>query len=192
LTVNDIINAEMNLFQNAITIDPSAGQAEPMRPVNDGSFITSTLDSSSPFPHVSKPLLISTVLDEAGPAIFSAFPNTVPESEFGPIVNATFGPSRTNTLLASKFYTAPPGNNADARVQLQTMGTDYLFKCPSWTFARNWVMNGGTAFVGLYTVGSTYPDNSGIPFCTQPGSVCHEDDIEIVVSSVEVAPPASC
>jgi hypothetical protein len=167
-------------------IDPSTGSAEPIRPVDDGHLITSTLDSSSPFPHVSKHLLISTVLDEAGPAIYSAFPGPVPEAEFAAIVNATLGAARTNTILASGFYPQPAGDDPDARVQLEALGTDYVFKCANWVFARSWVQNGGTAYTGLYSVGANYPDSAGIPFCTQPGSVCHEGDIEIVVSRVEI------
>ena len=147
--------------------------------MRDGSFITSPLDSTAPFPHVSKSLLISTVLDEAGPAIFSAFPDPLPQAALAPIVNFTFGTTRTNTILASAFYGA--SEIPDARLQLQQMGTDYIFRCSSWTFARSWVQHGGRAFVGQYTLGATYPDNAQIPFCTQPGSVCHEDDIKIVV-----------
>ena len=179
MALDAILNAQTDLANSAITIDPSTGQAEPIRPVRDGSFITSPLDSTAPFPHVSKPLLISTVLDEGGPAIFSSFPNPLPQTALAPIMNFTFGTTRTNTILASVFYTASA--TADARLQLQQMGTDYIFRCPSWTFARNWVQHGGRAFVGQYAVGATYPDNAQIPFCTQPGSVCHEDDIEIVV-----------
>jgi hypothetical protein len=70
----------------------------------------------------------------------------------------------------------------DARVQLQELGTDYLWRCSAWTFARNWVQNGGTAYVGKYLVGATYPGNGEVPYCIQPGIVCHQDDIEIVVS----------
>lgn len=177
----------MTLFGNAINIDASAGQAEPLRPVHDGVFITSTLDSTSPFPRVSKPLLISSVQNDAAPTIYGTFPDPLPESEFGPIVNATFGSPRTGQILASPDYQTAPlvdGTPGDARSQLEELGTDYLWKCSSWTFARNWIANGGTAYVGLYAVGATYPGNDQIPFCTIPGSVCHQDDIEIVVSSL--------
>jgi len=59
-----------------------------------------------------------------------------------------------------------------------------LWKCSSWTFVRNWVANGGKAYVGLYVAGATYPGNEQAPFCTLPGSVCHQDDIEIVFGTV--------
>jgi len=167
-----------------MNIDASAGPAQPIRPVHDGSFITSPLDSTAPFPSVNKPVLISTVLDEAGPTIYgAAFPNPLPEDSFDPVVRATLGDLRTNTVLASPYYPPIPAFNGsvDARIQLEEIGTDYIWRCSSWTFARNWVQHGGNAYVGLYTVGATYPSNAGVPFCTQAGSVCHEDDIEIVV-----------
>lgn len=173
----------MDLFSNAINLDASATQSEPMRPVRDGSLITSPLDSTGAFPSVNKPLLLSTVKNEAGPAIYGNFPSALPEAAFFPISEATFGEDRTNTITASPFY---PGivlldGSVDARQQLETLGTDYIWKCAAWTFARSWVQNGGKAFVGVYTLGATYPDNTGVPFCTQQGVVCHEDDIQIVV-----------
>lgn len=167
-----------------MNIDASTGTASPIRPVRDGSLITTPLDSSAPFPAVSKPILLSTVLTEAGPAIYGGFPDAVPSFELQPIMEATFGVNRTDIILSSDEYPAPASDGTDgddARPQLQAMGTDYIWRCSGWTLARNWVANGGTAFVGLYTVGATYPSNDDVPFCAQSGSVCHEDDIEIVV-----------
>jgi hypothetical protein len=99
-------------------------------------------------------------------------------------VNGTFGATRATTILGSSLYKLPAPSDAmvfDGRDGLQRLGTDYMWKCSSWSFARNWVQHGGRAFVGLYTIGATYPDSEGIPFCVQSGSVCHESDIEIVV-----------
>jgi hypothetical protein len=156
-----------------------------MRPVLDGSFITTPLDSTAPFPSVSKPLLITSVANEAGPAIYGNIPDPLPESAFSPLCLATFlSTKRTDIIVSSPFYSFPPsGGDIDSRVQLQELGTDYIWRCSAWTFARNWVQNGGTAYVGKYLVGATYPDNQEVPYCTQPGIVCHEDDIEIVVST---------
>lgn len=184
LSLDAIINTQMDLYYNAYyDIDPSVTQAEPIRVVHDGTFITSTLDSSSPFPHVTKPLLISTVLNEAGASIYGTFNESLPEAEFDYVVNATFGSPRTQQVTSSALYASPAdASGADARAQLQTLGTDYIWKCSSWTMARSWAANGGSAYVGMYVVGATYPGNDQIPYCTQPGVVCHEDDIEIVVS----------
>ncbi|EEB93648.1 hypothetical protein MPER_07663 [Moniliophthora perniciosa FA553] len=85
------------------------------------------------------------------------------------------------------FYNATPlsDGTVDARVQLEKVGTDQMWKCAGWTFARNWVQHGGKAFVGVYIVGSTYPGiNEATSVCGQSGYVCHEGDIEIVFGTV--------
>ena len=85
-----------------------------------------------------------------------------------------------SNLLAYPGYQVPNGT-ADARVQLEQIGTDQIWRCPTWTFARSWTQNGGRAFVAHYTLGATYFDNEDVPYCSEAGIVCHEDDIEIVV-----------
>ncbi|KAF8911044.1 Alpha/Beta hydrolase protein [Gymnopilus junonius] len=185
LSVDDILDNQMDVFNNAINLDPAAGNSEPIRPVLDGSFITAPLDSTAPFPPVNKPILVTTVAQDAGFAIYLNSPDPVPEDEFAPALNLTFGPARTATILNSGFYTPVPSDGSvDARVQLQTLGTDYLWRCSSWTFARNWAQHGGSVYVGQFVVGATYPGNEVVPYCTQPGIVCHQDDIEIVFGTV--------
>ena len=127
--------------------------------------------------------MISTVLNDAGPAIYISFPEPLSESDFRPICNASLGPARTSSIIGSNFYgpVVLLDEAVDARDQLQLLGTDQMWKCASWTFARNWARHGGTAYVGLFTVGATYPPNTKIPFCGQTGNVCHQDDIMIVV-----------
>ena len=170
----------MDTFSTAATLDPAAGQNEPLRPVLDGSFITAPLDSSGAFPAQNKRLLITTVAQDAGFTIFTMFPQPLPEAAMRPILSATFGDSRTDLILANTLYT-PTDGTSDIRPQLQAIGTDYLWRCSSWSFARSWVQNGGTAFVGEFVVGATYPGNEAASYCTQPGITCHQDDIEIVV-----------
>ena len=184
LPLSAVLSASDMLFNNAVNIDPAATQAEPMRPVYDGALITSTLDSTTPFPQVSKPIILSTVLNEAGPAIYGQFTSAMSTYLYEEIVDASFEELEASNLLTSPYYQVPApsnGNAADARVQLEKMGSDQIWRCATWTFARSWTQHGGKAYVAQYTVGATYPDNQGIPFCTQQGVVCHEDDIEIVV-----------
>jgi carboxylesterase type B len=187
LSLDTILNAQSDVFDNAFfDVDPSVGQGEPIRVVRDGSFITSPLDSTASFPRVSKPVLISTVRNEAGLTIYGVFPDPLPQTMFEPIVNATFGSPRTQQITSSSLYAVPASSTdstaaVDARVRIEQLGTDYMWKCASWTFARNWVQNGGTAYVGMYVVGATYPGNEAVSYCTEPGVVCHQDDIEIVV-----------
>ena len=155
-----------------------------MCPVHDGVLITNTLDSTSPFPRVSKMIILSTVTDEAGPIIYSSFTAPMNTSLYSVTVLQTLGEATASNVLTSLYYQVPAlpdGQTADAHVQLEQMGTDYNFRCPTWTFVRSWTQHGGIAFVAQYTVGATYPDDQGIPFCSGAGVVCHEGDIEIVV-----------
>jgi hypothetical protein len=183
LDVPGIIAAQTDTYISAARLDPAAGQNEPLRPTLDGSFITVPLDLSGAFPAQDKPLLITTVAQEAGSAIYNIFPQPLPDAALRNICLATFGANRTDIILANTLYTPvfAPDGSSDIRPQLEQIGTDYLWRCSSWSFARSWVQNGGTAFVGEYVVGATYPGNEGISYCTQPGIVCHEGDIEIVV-----------
>jgi carboxylesterase type B len=186
--VDDIIDAQQDVFGAAFSINSAFGTGEPIRPVRDGSLITTPLDSTAAFTASKKPLLISNVLNEAGPAIYGNIPPqyaTIP-GFYSDQVIATFGEERAAVVLNSSFYPAvtQPDGVVDARQQLEPLGTDYLWKCAAWTFAREWSSKGGTAYVAMYTVGATYPVNSDIDFCTQSGSVCHQDDIEIVVCSL--------
>ncbi|KAH9997150.1 alpha beta-hydrolase [Russula compacta] len=193
LSLSTVLSASDALLKNAVGIDPSASQDEPMRPVHDGVLITNTLDSTSPFPRVSKAIILSTVMDEAAPTIYGSFTAPMNTSLYSATVLQAFGEATTPKLLASPYYQVPvlpDGQAADARVQLEQMGTDYSFRCPTWTFARSWTRHGGRAFVAQYTVGATYPDNQGIPFCSGAGVVCHEDDIEIVFGTVPNATSA--
>lgn len=193
LPLSAVLSASDMLFENAANIDSSATQAEPMRPVHDGILITSTLDSTTPFPQVSKAVILSTVLNEAGPAIYGLFTDPMSTSFYEAMVNASFEEPRASNLLASPHYQVPVlgnGTTADARVQLEKMGSDQVWRCPTWTFARNWVQHGGKAYVAQFTVGATYPDNQGIPYCTEAGVVCHEDDIEIVFGTASDPSPA--
>ncbi|KAF5393340.1 hypothetical protein D9757_000568 [Collybiopsis confluens] len=188
LSIDDILNAQGTLYNEAGSgsLDASAAGGEPLRTVHDGSLITSPLDSTAPFPSVNKPILVSTVSDEAAITIYGVeFKSPIPESTFAPACQAGLGEERAATVLNSSFYESrPTDGEEDARPQLEQLGTDYIWRCSSWTFARNWISHGGSAFVGMYTVGATYPGNEQVPFCTQAGSVCHQDDIEIVFGTV--------
>jgi len=183
LSVSNILEASNTLYFQAISLDPAAGQGEPIRPIRDGQLISYTLTTSSPFPQVSKPILVTTVTNEAGPTFYGIFGSPVSEDVFQQSVYWTFGSPRADTVLSSQRYTVQTHEGVvDARPSLEKLGTDYLWKCSSWTFSRAWASNGGPAYVGTYVLGATHPTNSGILFCTTEGHVCHQDDIPIVVS----------
>ncbi|KAI0282702.1 Alpha/Beta hydrolase protein [Russula brevipes] len=122
-----------------------------------------------------------------GPTIYGWFTTPMDTSLYTAVVRSAFEEPRASNLLAFPGYQVPvlaDGQTADARVQLEKMGTDQVWRCATWTFARNWIQNGGRAFVAQYTIGATYPDNQGNAFCSGTGVVCHEDDIEIVFGTV--------
>ncbi|KAG1754325.1 Carboxylesterase [Suillus lakei] len=172
LTADNIVNgAGLWQFNSSVYVVPAATQSEPMRVVNDGTFVTSTLDSTSPFPRVSKPILLSNVVDEGGYTIYASFPNPMPEAEYVAIVNASFGETRYKAIMGSPSYAVGTAQNDDYRPQLQVLATDSIWRCATWTFR---------AKLGLYSVGASYPGNSAVSFCTEPDVVCHQDDIEIV------------
>lgn len=188
LSLSNILSGQDTLLDMAVAgqLDDAAGASEPIRPVRDNVLITSTLDSTAPFPKVSKPVIVSTVRNEAGPTIYGGFPDTVNDSFYEQLVSFTFGTPRTDRILDTAVYAVSPavdGVDTDQRPTLEALGTDQIWRCASWQFARNWVGNGGKAYVGEYMVGATYPGNDEVPFCKSGGAVCHQDDIEIVVSS---------
>ena len=165
------------------SLDAAAGASEPIRPVRDNQLITNPLDLTATFPQQSKPIILSTVRNEAAATIYWNFPDPVDESTYEALVSWTFGSPRTTRILNTALYAVSPAVNGvepDQRPQLEELGTDQVWRCATWTFARNWVANGGQAFVGEYMVGATYPGNDDIPFCLGGGAVCHQDDIEIV------------
>ncbi|EJD02246.1 alpha/beta-hydrolase [Fomitiporia mediterranea MF3/22] len=189
LSTDDVLNVSQTVFGQAPSLDASTGAFMPMRPVTDHSLIASPLDATAPFPGQSKSIIVSTVRNEAGPTIFGMLTSPIPVSEFPVVVNASLGSARTSTVLNSQHYVLPPTNAAnvssvDTRPLIETIGTDQVWRCPSWTFSRLWAGAGGKVFVGEYAVGATYPDNEDIAFCTEGRKVCHEDDIKVVFNTV--------
>lgn len=182
LTIDDILTAQDNLNDAAPTLDASVGIGEKLRVTRDGQLITTTLDSSSPFPAQSKPILVSNVKNEAGLSIYGGVP-AIQADSYQFLVDQTFGDDATAKILANPNYAALNGSSdEDQRPVLEKLGTDQIWRCPGWTFARNWVRSGGRAFVGLYVVGASYPGNTDVTdFCGDAGVICHQDDIEIVV-----------
>ncbi|KAI5114694.1 hypothetical protein M0805_002065, partial [Coniferiporia weirii] len=138
MSTDDVLDASLEVFGAAMSLDASAGAFEPMRPVKDGSLIITTLDATETFPGQTKTVLVSTVRDEAGPAIYGSYTDFVSESNLSSLVNATLGSPRTATILNSSFYAVPASYAAnvstfDARVQLEDLGTDQIWRCPAWT-----------------------------------------------------------
>ncbi|KAH9928173.1 Alpha/Beta hydrolase protein [Fomitopsis serialis] len=171
LSLDDILTAQSALSDNAYSVVPAAGQSEPIRPVRDGSLITSPLDLTAAFPSQSKTIMLTNVVDEAMYTIYSEFPSAISSSYYDDVVDGTFGSVSGSRLLSYSTYvpsSTPADGTQDARPQLSQMGTDQL------GVERRYRV------CGMYTVGASYPGNSDVSECTDSGSVCHQDDIEIV------------
>ena len=188
-----MLNFQDNLVGAAFSLDQSTGQGEPIRLVKDGSLITSPLDTTAAFPAVSKPILLTNVKNEAGLSIYGSVNFDLDTSTYEELVDGTFGQPATSAILNNTNYAVVVANTntngsaaatVDERPTLEKLGTDQIWRCPTWTFARNWIGNGGKAYVGMYVVGASYPGNTDVTsFCGEAGVVCHQDDIEIVVRS---------
>lgn len=189
LSLSSILNAQAELINQASSIDSATSGGEPLRPVRDGSFITSTLDGTAGgFPTNGKPLLLTTVQNEGLYTIYDSINYPVPPGAFELVVSQTYDSKRTSEIVSGSSYALPPDSASgdfDVRPLLDTVGTDANWRCPGWTFARAWAGSGAKAYVGLYTVGATYPGNDEVAACTQNGAVCHQDDIEIVFGTVQ-------
>ncbi|KZS89997.1 alpha/beta-hydrolase [Sistotremastrum niveocremeum HHB9708] len=188
MSLQSIIASQNQVFLNGPSIDPSTGASMPIRVVHDGSFITSTLTQQS-FPSSLKPIIVTTANKDAGPVIFGGAP-PLPPSLYTDVLEGTFSDQDTQTLENSGFYNPPTDPDADIRPELVILGTDQVWRCPTWTMSRTWSSRGGTIFTGLWVLGATYPTNTGFDICTTPGNVCHQDDIEIVFGTVANPTPA--
>lgn len=188
LSIDDILTAQDNTSDDSTNVAPSAAGSEPIRPTRDGTLITSPLDLTASFPSQSKPILLTNVKDEATLTIYGTFDFNVDAQLYDEVVEGTFGEPRTDRILNTSVYAVPANEqndaNADLRPSLNVLGTDQIWRCATYTFARLWVGSGGKAYVGQFVVGATYPGNEEVPQCLTSGTVCHQDDIEIVFGTV--------
>jgi carboxylesterase type B len=185
LSAADIITAANATTWNAGDVNAAASGGENLRPVQDGALITTPLDSTAPFPPQTKPIMLTTAAMDAAYTIYYNFDAPLPGSYYEPVIEASYSDASTTTIVNSAYYKLPNtlanDPNGDIRPNLEVLGTDGIWRCPAYTFAREWAAAGAKVYVGEYVVGSSYPGNEEVPACTIPGVVCHQDDIMIVV-----------
>jgi carboxylesterase type B len=188
LKVQDILDASDNVKWDAGSLDKAASGGEWFRPVQDGSFITSPLSSSATFPKQNKPILVTTVTHEAAYTIYGAYDVPVSPPDYPTAIGYSYTEDSTNKIVTSSYYEVPSTmaskSDADTRSLLEVLGTDGIWRCSAYTFARRWSVAGAKAYVGQFIVGSSYPGNEEVTQCTQAGAVCHQDDIKIVFGTV--------
>jgi carboxylesterase type B len=179
LPVAHILDAAAAVMDDAPALDAAVALGEELRPVRDGAFVAASLTPSTPFPRQHKPLLLTTVPDEARYTIYAVYDEPVDAASYVADIAGAYGAHEAAALLNMSVY-APPRAGADARVQLEAVGTDAIWRCPTWSLARAWAGAGAHAYVGQFAAGASYPGNDAVPACAAPGAVCHQDDIEIV------------
>ncbi|KAG9048678.1 hypothetical protein FS842_000341 [Serendipita sp. 407] len=177
-SLSTLITAQANF--NGQAVDPAAGMAEPIRPVLDGTLIQYSLTKT--FPPNLKPLLITTVKDEAAEAIYSNIGFPIPPAYYSLVATNLFGSPRDVQIGAQ--YKVAEDTTDDIRPLLVDITTDGAWRCPAYTLARTWAVKNGNVWVGEFTLGSTYPSNAGYSYCTTAGNVCHQDDIPIVFGTL--------
>jgi hypothetical protein len=93
-----------HVTNNAVNTDAAVTPDEPIWPVHDDTLITSTLDSMTPFPDISKPIILSTVLNEAGHTIYSQFTDLMNTCFYKAPVQALVQEPEARNLLKSPYY----------------------------------------------------------------------------------------
>ncbi|KAF8517588.1 alpha/beta-hydrolase [Hysterangium stoloniferum] len=198
MDVDTLIGHQSTLFDAAPALGAQFYAAEPIRPaIADGIFITHTFSGPESFPPSSllKPIVVTTVKDDAATTIYSFFPDSngpIPNTVFDAFIGSTLGPQRSQTVISSPFYslTTTNGSSTDPRAVLSVMGTDLIWRCPAWKLSRDWAAHGSSRqYAGVFTQGISYPGNSAIAECVAPGAVCHQDDIEVLFGTGSSASP---
>jgi hypothetical protein len=145
--------------------------------------------------------MLTTNKNEAGFTAASLPDGLITASNYDPwIVQPALGSSRASTFLSAPYYNPnnpnlvqPYDNDEDLYKQvIDRSGTDQMWKCAGWDFAKRWTGAGGKIWVGEFELGATYAGSEGLPYCTNKGRVCHQDEIYILVMCLYLhyLPPA--
>ncbi|KIJ53952.1 hypothetical protein M422DRAFT_201057 [Sphaerobolus stellatus SS14] len=191
LDLSTLLDHQNNLVGNAPGLGAEFYAAEPIRPSPDSTFLTSRFTSSSSWPSSSsslKPIVVTTVKDEATPTIDSIFADPADPGYFYPFITVTLGSDRTAIVANSSYY---PVNSTDARVTLNTLGTDEIWRCPAYKLVRDWAAHSSSSiqYTGVITQGISYPGNGYFSQCRETGAVCHQDDIQVLFATGSTTSP---
>ncbi|KAK0519510.1 hypothetical protein OC834_007355 [Tilletia horrida] len=193
-SASDILGASLDAFSNlpASGADPSLPAGEPFRPVF-GSYIPRSLERglAARTVSLSKPVLFSTVKNEAGSQVGTLFePTSAGDStltlrangyplDLATAAGLAFNAGRGQKAVGAAAYAFNTSSSgADSlRSQLELISTDGLWRCATQTNAINAQKTGAKVWLAQTNIGATYPSNANIDYCLKPGVVCHEDDI---------------
>ncbi|CAD6978400.1 unnamed protein product [Tilletia controversa] len=199
-SADDILGATYDAFSNAPPSNPSMPVGEPFRPTK-GTYIPRSLERGLVAQAVTlnnKPVLFSTVKNEAGSQVGLVFESTKAGAttltiranrfpvDFTTAASLIFNAGRGLKAAQSPVYAFnAKGSAADAlRAQVEVLGTDGLWRCAVQTNAINAQKAGAKVYLAQTNVGSTYPSNKDIDYCHNAGVVCHEDDIFLIFGNL--------
>ncbi|CAD6951546.1 unnamed protein product [Tilletia caries] len=203
-SADDILDATYDAFSNVPPSNPSMPVGEPFRPAK-GAYIPRSLERgferglvAQAFILKNKPVLFSTVKNEAGSQVGLVFESTKAGAttlmirangfrvDFTTAASLIFNAGRGLNAAQSPVYAFnAKGSAADAlRAQVEVLGTDGLWRCAVQTNAINAQKAGAKVYLAQTNVGSTYPSNKDIDYCHNAGVVCHEDDIFLIFGNL--------
>ncbi|CAD6933888.1 unnamed protein product [Tilletia controversa] len=207
-SADDILDATYDAFSNVPPSNPSMPVGEPFRPAK-GAYIPRSLERgfergferglvAQAFILKNKPVLFSTVKNEAGSQVGLVFESTKAGAttlmirangfrvDFTTAASLIFNAGRGLNAAQSPVYAFnAKGSAADAlRGQVEVLGTDGLWRCAVQTNAINAQKAGAKVYLAQTNVGSTYPSNKDIDYCHNAGVVCHEDDIFLIFGNL--------
>lgn len=178
--VTAVLDAQDNVFTSAPESIPGVSASEPIRPVIDGSIVTQAFFEFVNTPSLgnkNRQIIFTTVKEEAGPTIASVSQEkTIPADYYSTYVEALMDPDRASKVLNSGLYDIDTSQNDAARLELEVLGTDWVWRCANQQAALNLTMHGeqGRIWLAEFDVGIPYPSNSGIAFCKN--KVCHQGE----------------
>lgn len=131
LPLPNLLTAQSTVFQQAPSLIPGVAPSEPIRPVVDGSLVTQSFFdaiNAGSITNKAREVVFTTVLNEAGPTIASISKGQpIAQNDFGAYVQALMD-GRSATVLESGLY-SPDANDPDgARVALERLGTDWIWR----------------------------------------------------------------
>ncbi|KAK0551805.1 hypothetical protein OC845_001990 [Tilletia horrida] len=197
-SADDVLSATFDAFSTLPNVDPTMPLGEPFRPTL-GKYIPRSFERglAANTLKLTKPLLLSTVQNDAGSQIGNVFEPTPAgattltlrangfQVDFPTAASLIFNAGRGYTAATSKVYglnTTTSGQDA-LRSQLEVLSSDGFWRCSAQYNAVNAKRNGAQVWLAQTNVGATYPSNSNIDYCQKPNVVCHEDDIYLIFGS---------
>lgn len=185
-TKSEILAASSQVYSDVPLANPSIAGGTPWRPML-GSYFPSSITSGG---KTNKPVLISTVANEAGATAGALFyPSdagstilTLRQGDYPvpyPVALGFLFNAGRGDVLATMAPYATNGTKADeTRSQFELGGSDGLWRCASQSNARSLAAAGTSVWLAEHDIGARYISNASNDYCTKSDSlVCHEDDI---------------